>query len=166
MKNLNSWFTKAISYLVVILMVSIVATVLWQVFSRYVLLSPSSGSGEISRFLLIWLGLLGSTYCYQQNSHLSLDILARKLSAQKQAYLARFVHLMVFLFSLTVLVVGGVNLVTTTLDPVQLSAVLGVKMAYVYSVMPLTGIIFCTTALEKLFFIKNEQFISPKAVGE
>lgn len=166
MKNLNNWFTQVIGYLVVILMISIVVTVLWQVFSRYVLLSPSSGSGEISRFLLIWLGLLGSTYCYQQNSHLSLDILARKLSAQKQVYLARFVHIMVFLFSLTVLVVGGVNLVTTTLDPVQLSAVLGVKMAYVYSVMPLTGIIFCITALEKFLSIKTDQFISPNVVGE
>ncbi|WP_158969913.1 TRAP transporter small permease [Paraglaciecola sp. L3A3] len=166
MKQINFWLTKITGYFVSILMLLIVITVLWQVFSRYVLMSPSAGSDEISRFLLIWLGLLGSTYCYQQNSHLSLDILARKLSLNAQVNLARLVHFLIFTFSLAVLIIGGINLVATTLQPVQLSAVLEIKMAYVYSVMPLTGAIYCFTAIEKLFFVKSAHFVSPQVAGE
>lgn len=163
MKATYNLMSKMTAYLVAALMMFIVVMVLWQVFSRYVLMSPSAGSDEVSRFLLIWLGLLGSTYCYQQNSHLSLDILARKLSPKRQADLARFVHLVVFVFSLLVLVVGGINLVMTTLNPIQLSAVLGIKMAYVYVVMPLTGVVFCTTAIKQFLSIRIEQFMPQKA---
>ncbi|WP_111978557.1 TRAP transporter small permease [Algibacillus agarilyticus] len=135
----------------VLLMVLIVFTVLWQVFSRYVLQAPSSTSEEVSRFLLIWLGLLGATYCYQNDSHLSLDILDQKLTGKPKAKLKLFVHTIILIFAVIVLVIGGASLVYTTLVPVQTSAVLGVKMAYVYSIVPIAGVIFTFNAVDKLW---------------
>lgn len=132
------------------LMLAIVLTVLWQVFSRYVLQSPSAFSEEISRFLLIWLGCLGSTYCYQKNSHLSLDLMANKLEPSNKLRLDIFCHSVVFVFSLIVMIIGGGYLVLITLNPVQTSAVLGMKMAYIYSILPVSGLIFCFTAIDKM----------------
>ncbi|GAA6203668.1 TRAP transporter small permease [Thalassotalea sp. SU-HH00458] len=132
------------------LMLAIVLTVLWQVFSRYVLQSPSAFSEEVSRFLLIWLGCLGATYCYQKDSHLSLDIVANKLAPSNKLRLDIFCHSIVFIFSLIVMVFGGGYLVSITLNPVQTSAVLGMKMAYIYTILPISGLVFCFTAIDKM----------------
>lgn len=163
MKKFNQWLESITAKTLALLMMLIVLTVLWQVFSRYVLKSPSSVSEEIARFLLIWLGLLGSTYGYQQNAHLSLDILARKFRPSGQLKLARFCHVCILIFSVSFLLVGGVNLVLTTLQPVQTSAVLEIKMAYIYCIMPIAGLMFAVSAIDKILTTSVEQFESAKS---
>ncbi|XPF93360.1 TRAP transporter small permease [Colwellia sp. RE-S-Sl-9] len=150
MFKLNQWLEKLLENCLALLMGATVLTVLWQVFSRYILQSPSSVSEEVSRFLLIWLGILGATYCYQKNSHLSLDLLASKLSARGKIKLNIFTHLVVFSFALMALIIGGINLMITTFEPVQTSAILGLKVAYVYSVIPLAGLLFCLIAANNI----------------
>ena len=39
-----------------------VINVLWQIITRYFSASPSSFSDELARYLMIWLGLIGSAY--------------------------------------------------------------------------------------------------------
>jgi TRAP-type C4-dicarboxylate transport system permease small subunit len=164
MLRINQWLESLIAHCLAIIMASTVLTVLWQVFSRYILQSPSSVSEEVSRFLLIWLGILGAAYCYQRDSHLSLDLLSNKLSPKGKNKLAVFVHIIVFIFSFMTLIIGGLNLMTTTLDPVQTSAILGVKVAYVYSIVPLVGLFFCFTALTKIITAFSQ--LSTKQQGE
>ena len=49
-KRLN----KVLETFLVVLMSVLVVDVLWQVFSRYLLSSPSSFTDELAGFLLIW----------------------------------------------------------------------------------------------------------------
>ena len=51
---------KALAGTLIIAMVSILLTVIWQVVSRYVLKDPASVTEELSRFILIWIGILGA----------------------------------------------------------------------------------------------------------
>ena len=53
---------KGLEGLLVFLMAFLVVDVLWQVVSRYVLVSPSSVTDELAGYLLIWVGLLGAAY--------------------------------------------------------------------------------------------------------
>jgi TRAP-type C4-dicarboxylate transport system permease small subunit len=46
-----------------------------------------------------------------------------------------------------VLVIGGGNLVMLTWELKQYSAVLGLPIAFVYSVIPITGVLICFYAL-------------------
>ncbi len=59
-------------------MAAIVLVVTWQVFSRFIIQSPSSFTEELSRFLLIWIGILGAAYAYKTKAHLGLDLFVEK----------------------------------------------------------------------------------------
>lgn len=129
------------------LMLFLVGAVLWQVISRYALGSPSSWTEESARFLLIWISLLGAAFAFRSGMHLALDILPGKVSAETGAWLRRLTLLLIIAFSAAVLVVGGGGLVQLTWELKQYSAVLGLPMAFVYLVIPVTGTLICLYSL-------------------
>ena len=140
---LDSVLTKAL----ILLMFALVGSVLWQVFSRYLFASPSSWTEEVARFLLIWISLLGAVYAFRTGMHLGLDVLPKKLSGGSARALKVFTLLMVLMFSIAVLVTGGAALVSLTWELRQYSAVLGLPMAFVYTVIPVAGLLICVYAL-------------------
>ena len=129
------------------LMVALVASVSWQVISRYVFSSPSSWTEELARFLMIWVGLLGAAYAFRTGVHLGLDLLPNKLEGRSAEILKLFTLGAVILFSVAVLVVGGSKLVGLTWELRQYSAVMGLPMAFVYSVIPVAGALICIYAV-------------------
>jgi len=129
------------------LMVALVASVSWQVISRYVFSSPSSWTEELARFLMIWVGLLGAAYAFRTGVHLGLDLLPNKLEGRSAEILKLFTLGAVILFSVAVLVVGGSKLVGLTWELRQYSAVMGLPMAFVYSVIPVAGALICVYAI-------------------
>lgn len=119
----------------------IVLVVLWQIFSRYVLQSPSSLTEEIARYLLIWMGIIGAAYVSGQRAHLAIDIVPPKLNETRRVKLRIGINILIILFSLTVLVIGGGNLVYVNHILGQSSAALHLPLSYVYAAVPLSGII-------------------------
>ncbi len=140
---LDAVLTRAL----ILLMLALVGAVLWQVFSRYLFASPSSWTEEVARFLLIWISLLGAVWAFRTGMHLGLDILPKKLTGGAAQALKLFTLAMVLLFSGTVLVYGGASLVSMTWELRQYSAVLGLPMAFVYIVIPVSGALICIYAL-------------------
>ena len=131
----------------IVLMVAMVASVSWQVISRYVFSSPSSWTEEVARFLMIWIGVLGAAYAFRTGVHLGLDILPKKLTGRSAELLKQFTVAVVILFAIAVLVVGGGSLVSLTWELRQYSAVLGLPIALVYSVIPIAGVLICIYAI-------------------
>ena len=122
-------------------MAGLVINILWQVASRFLLDDPSSYTEEIARFLLIWIGLLGGCYAYRHNSHLGLDLLTEKMEAGGKQVAQLIVRGAILLFAALVLIYGGGQLVLLTLELHQTSAAMGIPMGYVYSVMPISGVL-------------------------
>ncbi len=147
MKTITRILDAVLTRALILLMLLLVGAVLWQVVSRYVFASPSSWTEEIARFLLIWIALLGAAHAFRSGMHLALDVLPRKLEGNSARALKLFTIGMVVLFSATVLVVGGVSLVFLTWELKQYSAVLGLPMSLVYSVIPVSGLLICLYAL-------------------
>lgn len=131
----------------ILLMVALVSAVSWQVISRYVFASPSSWTEEVARFLLIWIGVLGAAYAFRTGVHLGLDVLPKKLSGTPARVLKLFTLLMVLTFAVGVLVIGGISLVSLTWELKQYSAVLGLPIALVYSVIPAAGVLISLYAV-------------------
>lgn len=138
---MRNYIDKAIRYLLVFIMGILVITVIWQVFTRYVLQSPSTFTDELSRFLLIWVSLLGAAYASGNNRHLAIDILPSKLNQINQRKLKVLINALIVLFAVSVMVAGGTFLAYVTAN--QLSPSLGLSMGYVYSVVPLSGLLVC-----------------------
>lgn len=149
---------KTLAFSLMFLMTAIVFSVLWQVLSRYLLQSPSSGSEEIARFLLIWISLFGAAYSYRIKLHLGLDIVVKRMPPTKQVLATIFCHLAVLIFSALVLILGGYYLVSLTFNPIQISPALGLHIGYVYMALPLTGILISIYAINDLYLMWKESF--------
>lgn len=135
---------------IILMMAGIILAVLWQVVSRYLLQSPSSGSEELARFLLIWIAMIGAVWAYRNHAHLGLDILVNRMRPKYRRATMLFCHLVVLVFSASVLVYGGAHLVALTFSPVQLSPALGIRIGYVYAVLPLSGVLMSVYAVREL----------------
>ena len=129
----------ALEWLLIVLMGTMTLNVLWQVFSRFVLNSPSSFTEELARYLLVWAGLLGAAYGVGKNVHLAMDLFGHKLSPKTKSFADLFVHACILTFAVSVMLVGGYNLVSLTNTLQQISAALQIKLAYVYFALPLSG---------------------------
>ena len=125
----------------VFLMASIVIAVLWQVFSRYVLQSASSFTEEIARYLLIWIGILGAAYASGQQDHLAINILPPKLNEKNRIKLRIGINILIILFAIFAMIIGGGNLVYVNFELGQSSAALAIPLAYVYMVLPISGVL-------------------------
>ena len=136
-KNIN----RLIEFILVIIFAVLVIDVLSQVFGRYVLNRSFSFTEEFARFALIWLSILGAAYLSGQRQHLTMDFLIRKLSADKRNKRMQIIEAIVFIFALVVMVIGGGNLVYTTLYLGQVSPAMHVSLGYVYAIVPLSGLI-------------------------
>ncbi|MBN2020205.1 MAG: TRAP transporter small permease [Sedimentisphaerales bacterium] len=139
---------KTLELLVTVSMGVLVIDVVWQVITRFVLKHPSSWTEELATFLMIWVGLLGSSVALNRGAHLGIDYLVTKLSPRKALCVSLFVFAVVTAFSLLVMVVGGSQLVHRTLVTKQISPVLGLKMGYVYLAIPISGFFLVIYSME------------------
>ena len=141
---------KILGSLLVFLMAVMVTAVSYQVFSRYILQSSSSFTEEIARYLLIWIGILGAAYIAGQQQHLSIDILAPKLNPKNRIKLRMGINVLIILFCILVMVIGGSNLVYLNYLLGQTSAALNIPLGAVYTVIPISGVLVIIYKINEL----------------
>ena len=130
---------RTLAVIISVLMALMVANVLWQVFTRFVIGRPSSFTEELARFLMIWVGMLGAAYAAGRKSHLALDLLTSGLHGARKRMSDLVIHSFVLLFAATVMLGGGGRLVWIQLSLGQKSAALQLKLGSVYLALPLAG---------------------------
>jgi TRAP-type C4-dicarboxylate transport system permease small subunit len=153
MKSLKLKIDKTIEYFLVALLSLMVFNVSWQVFSRFILGNPSSWTEELTRYLLIWLGMIGAGYVTGKKMHLAIDYFANKANEPIRTYIEIFIHSAVLFFALTVMVIGGINLVGLVLYLQQISASLQIQLGYVYLALPISGLLIIFYSAENIFEI-------------
>ncbi|WP_422106266.1 TRAP transporter small permease [Winogradskyella sp.] len=131
-------FLERLLILVILVMLMAVA---WQVISRYVLGAPSTFTDEIASYALIWLGLFGAAYATGKELHLAIDLIPKSTLAKSPRFFLGFVTVSVIVFAVLVMVVGGIRLCWLTWVLDQKSAVLKIPLAFVYLVLPVSGIL-------------------------
>lgn len=141
LENIKKPVNKILEWALIALMAANVLNVLWQVFTRFVMKNPSSFTEELARYLLIWVGLLGASYVAGQKMHLAIDVVVNRLTKRTRRLAEYFIEFSIFVFALFVMVFGGIRLVLITLTLNQISAVLRIKLGYVYMVLPLSGLL-------------------------
>jgi TRAP-type C4-dicarboxylate transport system permease small subunit len=131
-------------------MAVMVLDVTWQVTSRFLIRAPSSFTEELAGFLLIWIGLFGAAYGIRTRAHLGIDLLVARLSVRPRRAAEILAHLVVFLFALTTMTLGGLRLVRLASQLDQISASMGVGMWVVYLALPLSGLLIMVFSLEAM----------------
>lgn len=142
---------KTLEWVLVFLLSILVLDVLWQVASRYILNSPSSYTDELAGYLLIWVGLLGAAYVAGKREHLAIDLLLQRSSAKRRYKLEIIIFIVVILFAITVMIIGGSWLVYTRLYLSVKSAALGMPLGIVYLVLPISGILITYFGIDNMY---------------
>jgi TRAP-type C4-dicarboxylate transport system permease small subunit len=125
--------------LVMVVVAVLVLDVLLQVFTRFVLNKPSSWTEELAVFMLIWVALRGAAGARGRGAHLGIDYFVGKLPERVRLATEVFVFFCVAAFSFLVMVLGGIDLVRSTLELGQPSPALNVQMGHVYLAVPISG---------------------------
>ncbi len=140
-----------LSRFLITLMALIVLAVTWQVFTRFIIQDPSSYTEELARFLLIWIGVLGGAFALRTRAHLGIDLITQRVGEKGRKRIQITVYSTVILFAFFVMVIGGIRLVNITFSLNQISAAMGIRMGYIYTVLPLSGILMIVYSLLLLF---------------
>ncbi|MCB0276348.1 MAG: TRAP transporter small permease [Calditrichaeota bacterium] len=113
--------------------------VVWQVITRFVLRDPSNWTEELATFLLIWVGLLGAAVALNRRAHLGIDFFVLKFRGVKLLLTELLIAICIIGFAVSVLLVGGIQLVTLTFKLGQTAPATGIALGYVYLAVPISG---------------------------
>ena len=139
--TLRETIDKTLEWALVLLMSVLVIDVLWQVTSRYVMNAPSSFTDELAGFLLMWVGLLGAAYVAGRREHLAIDLLIQRSSPKQKFKLEIIIMVIIIIFAVTVLIIGGSWLTYTRFYLSVTSAALGLPLGYGSLVLPIGGLV-------------------------
>lgn len=129
----------------VVLFALLVATVVWQVFSRQVLSNPSTWSEEAARYIFVWLGFFGTALVFSERGHIAVDFVVRRTPMAVQRVVGVVVQLTIIAFATIALVWGGWRASQGAWDT-NLTA-LPTQIGVMYLVMPITGVLIVLYAL-------------------
>ena len=122
--ELRKKIDKILARLLILIMSIMVINVLW-----------------LARYLMIWIGILGAAYVSGRNKHVAIDVLPSRLSIKTQKKLKLIVRILIILFCLFALVIGGSRLVYVTYVLDQYSPALQMPLAVVYMIIPISGLL-------------------------
>jgi TRAP-type C4-dicarboxylate transport system permease small subunit len=141
---------RLLEWIVILVVAALVLDVLWGVFSRFVMRSPSRWTEELATILLIWVSLLGAAVAFGRNEHLGIDYLVKKFDPSARRLMAIVVQGIVAVFAGAVLVYGGYVLVSETLRAGQVTSALGIRQGHVYLAVPISGAFILLFGLERI----------------
>jgi TRAP-type C4-dicarboxylate transport system permease small subunit len=144
---------KATEAVIVALFAVLVSVVFLQVIARYVFNQPPAWSEELARYLQVWIILLASPLCIRKGSHLAVDYFSHKLSPAARFRLDILIGLLIT-FYVAVVTLFGVRLMVV--GRFQISPAMGIPMAVVYAVLPLSGaLMFLESVLRTWHLVKS-----------
>jgi TRAP-type C4-dicarboxylate transport system permease small subunit len=151
------WLCRVLEFALVSIVAALVLIVLWGVAARFLFDAPSWWTEETARLLLIWLTMLGAPVALARHEHLGLEVFVDTLDPATRRRVAIFSELVVLVFSLTVLLIGGGYLVTETLRAGQNTPALNLPMGYVYLATPIGGLGMLLVGIDRLWRLLTDE---------
>lgn len=150
-KRVNAILEKMLLVIMILMLISVI----WQVVSRYVLGSPSTLTDEIASFSLIWLGLYGAAYATGKELHLAIDLIPVATINKAPILFSGLVAFAIIVFAICVMVIGGTNLCILTFKLQQKSAALEIPLGWIYSAVPISGLFITYFSLDTFLKRRN-----------
>ncbi|MFV0466908.1 MAG: TRAP transporter small permease [Lachnospiraceae bacterium] len=139
MKGIRKFLDKSLEFVGILILMVMIITVLYQIFTRTVLNNPNTVTEELVRFCMVWISLLASAYVVGKQQHLAVTLLSEKLNDRNRHILDLVIQVLFVLFSTIIMIYGGIKGVSITMN--QISPSLSLPMGYVYLAVPVSGVI-------------------------
>lgn len=138
MEKFRNIIDKMIEIFCTVIMVVMTVLVSWQVFTRYVFNKPSTVTEQLCQYLFIWLVLFGSAFIFGKREHMQIVFIKDKLPAKLGMLCDIIQEVVIFIFTLGVLIVGGYQ--SSLRQMAQVDAALQIPIGIIYAAIPLSGI--------------------------
>ncbi|SEM50587.1 TRAP-type C4-dicarboxylate transport system, small permease component [Mesobacillus persicus] len=143
-KKLVNLLNLFIKWILIILFFLLVVVVFLQVLFRFVLEQPLAWTEELSRYLLVWITFLGAAYGMSIKAHPSIEILFDKAGANLKKVLQVVTTILIIFFFWQV-IVNSFEAIERSMA--QTSPVLRIPMGLVYTVIPISSVLFVINLL-------------------
>ena len=158
MKTIIDLYYKALNWLLVGTVAILIVPVTLQIVSRYTALIPSYiWTEELSRFMFIWMIMLGAMIAVRDGTHLDVDLWP-DLSPKAYAVTHIIASLFVLIFAL-VFVYWGFKFLQFGWN--QESELAELPMIYIFAAWPISGLTWLIFLGES--FIKDLRILASKA---
>ena len=145
------------AWILVGLGVSMTMTILIQIFFRFVVYRPVPWSEEAARYLMIWMGMLGSVVALRRGRHIGVTILVENLPERARDATVYVVRLVMIGF---LAIIGWEGLGLALFNATQMSAAMEIPMSVPYLAIPTGSAMMIVDLIAELL---HEHF--PTAVG-
>ncbi len=138
-RNVKNILDKIIMGICIALFVFMLIVGSYQIISRYLLKDPSVVSEELVTYSFTWMAMFSAAYVFGKREHMSMVFFVERLSKKLQLNISILSEVVILLFAFFVLICGGKTITTLTLT--QITPALRVSMGYIYSVLPICGVV-------------------------
>lgn len=115
----------------------VMTLIVWaQVFFRYVLSGGIVWAEEISKYMMVWMALLGASVVYYENGHIAIEFIIAKF--RRSIKWIRIFHVVVALFVFILLIVCGFDY--AEFGKRLISPASGLRKFWPYLAIPVGGI--------------------------
>ena len=122
----------------IVFLVMTILIVLFQVFNRFWFNLPAPWTEEISRYIFVWLCILGITRGVRDNLHIKVDLVVGRFPEKVQTIIDFFINIVVIVL-LSVVIISGFKLLPLTVN--RKAATINISMYYLYVGIPASAIV-------------------------
>lgn len=137
MEKIKQGLDLVLKILTAVLFTVLVLAVVWQVFSREVLQSPSTWTEELAKYTFVWTSLIAAALVFGERGHIAVTFLVEMLPRTIRKVVAVWVQLLVLAFAVFVLILGGAYGAQNAW--LQNLTALPLNIGHTYIVMPIAG---------------------------
>lgn len=144
MTKIIGYINFTVKHLLNLILGLLTAIVFAQVIFRFVINQPLAWTEELSIYCLVWITFLGAAYALSLKAHIAVDF----FTSLFPLFIRKILYTLAALVSITfyiILVYQGYTLTMHSMT--QLSPVLRVPMGWVYSVIPISGLLLIVNLL-------------------
>ena len=138
----------AVRWILAALMFVMTVLIGWQVIARFIVGESLTFSEEVSRFVMVWLVLLGAAYAAKNGRLMKVDIVEHLLSGKAKSTVIMVAGVLSIVFYL-VLVVFGFFIVSAV--SYQVTPATEVSMSIPMAALPVGGILLVINTIHQMF---------------
>ncbi len=127
--------------------------VLWGVFSRYVLRSPSNIALEVSGYFMVLLSFLGAGYILLKEKHVSVQVLSSRIPKRFKKFHDLSIQILLFIFSMIVIYEGISYTILAFEENYRSTSLLNFPLWVVFLTIPVGMFFFLLQVVRNILFI-------------
>jgi TRAP-type C4-dicarboxylate transport system permease small subunit len=130
--------------------------VLWGIFSRYILRSPSHIALEVSGYLMVLLSFLGAGYILLKEKHVSVQVLTVKIPDKYKKIHRLTVNIILMLFSLLIIYEGMDFVILAFKENYRSTSLLNFPLWIVFLAIPVGTLFFFLQTVRNIILYNKD----------